>query len=154
MAALAISSSSARRASRNSTRFMATFLVLDLGSRRRDRRSAGASSPDGMPGAMRPGWESPGSGLDGFAVAVASDLDLVWLGLLGNWNRQPKDPSVILGPHPVCVQVVAQKQLPAEHSARALGGDHLGVLAIGDGPLGFHGQHVSLNIDVDVLSVY
>src|SRR5664279_723076 len=46
---------------------------------------------------------SPGSGLDGLAVTSARDLDLVWLGLFGNWNRQPKHPRVHTWPAPgVC----------------------------------------------------
>jgi|SRR5674476_1173864 len=54
----------------------------------------------------------------------------------------------------VCIQVVPQEQLPAEHAARALGGDHLGVLGSEDGALGLHGEHVALNVEVDVFSFH
>jgi hypothetical protein len=36
------------------------------------------------------------SGLDGLGVAIVGDLDLVWLGLLGDRDGQPQNTGVVL----------------------------------------------------------
>src|SRR5665647_1273627 len=95
-----------------------------------------------------------GPRLDRVTVAVGGDRDPVWLGLLGDWDGQPQYPSVVLGLHPVSIQVVPEEQLPAEHAARALGGDHLSVRAVGDGALSLYREHVALDVEVDVLGLH
>jgi hypothetical protein len=87
------------------------------------------------------------------ALAVAGDVDVGGLGLFGDRNGQPQHPSVVLGPHPVHIQVVSQEQLPAEHAARASGSDHLGVAALAGGSFGLDREHVALDVKVDVLGI-
>ena len=53
------------------------------------------------------------------------------------------------------VEGVAEEQLPGEHPERALRHLHLDLLRLGRGlPLGLHGQHVALHVELDRVGVH
>jgi hypothetical protein len=83
----------------------------------------------------------------------ARDLDLAGLGLLGDGHDQAQHAGVVARLDPLQVEVVAQHQLPAERAARPLGREHLPVAVAGD-PLGPHGEHVALDVQVDAVAAH
>src|SRR6476469_6383915 len=89
------------------------------------------------------------SGVDGLTVlAVAGDGDLAGLGLLGDRDVQAEHARVVAGRDVLGVQVVAQNQLTAEHTARAFGGQRLPTV-VTRRAFGPDGHHVAFHVQVD-----
>src|SRR5581483_9392796 len=70
----------------------------------------------------------------------------------GNGDLQGQDAGVVAGSDVLGVEVVAEDQLAAEHTARPLGGDQLGVAGSGRS-LGPAGDHVAFDVQIDRVGV-